>query len=443
MGNLITEKVARGILSLQIVERGWVTAGRTIDIVCSLRSREKGSSFATTVKWLIDPGVAVKKGDKLIELDDSALQVELNERTFDVKQAQTAQDKATENLTRVQTDTKIDTRLAEIMLQLAEVRLKRDKGEDRDRKEELQLKVEQAGLGLQRVKAQARAKAADAQAESEAKAAVLELAIKRKNEVVADLSKCVLRAPQDGVVFYYVPEQTRGGPRQSVVAQGEPVREGQKLLEIHDLSQFQVNVRVHEAAVSLLRDANPLAKNSWQHARIRVDAFPSSVLEGHVKTVDNVAAELDFFAADVKFYKTIVAVDKPIKGLKPGMSAEVAITAQQSSGPVLKLPVLAVMTEGKKQFCFVVTDKEVQEREIVTGLSNGYVEVRSGLKEGVLVVSSARALVRRLAAWLDAGGKSAAAGVPMGNSGAEPQSWSAVSIRRTTARRGTGSIPMV
>src|SRR5207253_5651962 len=103
----------------------------------------------------------------------------------DLEHARAAQTKAQENLQRVQTENQIDSRLAEIMLRFAELRLKRDKGEDRDLKEELQLKVEQARLGLERVKAQASAKEAETQADLRAKTAVAELENSRKYDVAA------------------------------------------------------------------------------------------------------------------------------------------------------------------------------------------------------------------------------------------------------------------
>jgi hypothetical protein len=119
-----------------------------------------------------------------------------------------------------------------------------------------------------------------------------------------------------------------------------------------------------------------------------------------------VASQQDFFATDVKVYKTIVAIDKAMNGLKPGMSAEVNITAQQTAGPVLRVPIQAVLTSGKKRFCFVVTGKEIHEREVITGLNNDRdVEIKSGLKEGDAVLSSPRTLINRLRPWLDKGGK--------------------------------------
>src|SRR5205823_11396483 len=127
--------------------------------------------------------------------------------------------------------------------------------------------------------------------------------------------------------------------------------------QIPDLSKMMVNVRVPEAFVSHLRsEDDPDDKSTWQHAQIRIDAFPNKMLEGHVKTVDTVASQTDFFSSDVKVYKTMVSIDQPLEGMRPGMSAEVTITAWASPTDVMVVPVQAVIgtiSMGAKRKCFV------------------------------------------------------------------------------------------
>src|SRR5205823_10586797 len=74
-------------------------------------------------------------------------------------------------------------------------------------------------------------------------------------DIEQEIRKCTIYAPQGGLVVYYVPEQARWGTgqQQSIVAQGESVREGQKLMRIPDLSRMLVNTRVHEALVSRIK----------------------------------------------------------------------------------------------------------------------------------------------------------------------------------------------
>ena len=51
-------------MQVTIVARGNLESARNGDIVCNVRSGAKGSTNATTIKWLIDNGTEVKKGDR-------------------------------------------------------------------------------------------------------------------------------------------------------------------------------------------------------------------------------------------------------------------------------------------------------------------------------------------------------------------------------------------
>jgi multidrug efflux pump subunit AcrA (membrane-fusion protein) len=227
-----------------------------------------------------------------------------------------------------------------------------------------------------------------------AKDSIYKQELSRVDEIEAEIAKCVVLAPQDGLVVYYVSEQARsgGGSQQSLVAQGEPVREGQKMMQIPDLSQMVVNVRIHEAMVSNLRnEKNRTDKSTWQLAQIRIDAIPNRTFHGHIKTVDTVASQQDWFASDVKLYKTVVSIDEPVEGLKPGMSAEVTIYADESPTEVLVVPVQAIVgtiSLGDSPRCYLVgPDGQPEQSNIVVGMSNQrLVEVKSGLREGDKVV---------------------------------------------------------
>src|SRR5207248_4993938 len=95
---------------------------------------------------------------------------------------------------------------------------------------DFQSKIDEAELALDRVKKQAVAKEAQADADRKAKQAVYAQEQSKYGEIEEEIRKCIITSPQDGLVVYYVPEQARFGmgQQQSVVAQGEPVREGQK-----------------------------------------------------------------------------------------------------------------------------------------------------------------------------------------------------------------------
>jgi hypothetical protein len=145
------------------------------------------------------------------------------------------------------------------------------------------------------------------------------------------------------------------------------------------------------------RDEEYELRSPGQTALIRVDAFPSRVLKGHVRSVAAVSSMQDWMSSDVKVYQTLVTIDEPVEGLKPDMSAEVTIVVDPPKEPVLCVPLQAVAggAEGAdKRRVYVMTPAGPQEREVVLGLFNDkMVEVKSGLAEGDEVVLNPKVLL--------------------------------------------------
>jgi multidrug resistance efflux pump len=250
--------------------------------------------------------------------------------------------------------------------------------------------VEEAKRALARIKSQAHAKEVQSRADRDAKKSVYEQERTKYRDIEEEIKKCKLCAPIDGLVVYYVAEQTRWGVgRQALVAQGETVTENQKLMQIPDLTHMLVNAKVHEALVSRI--------HKGQQAVVRVDAMPNSRLRGHVETVANTPSQQDFFAADVKVYATKIFIDEEVEGLKPGMTAEVTITVADALDHVLTVPIEAIIGSaemGATRQCFVVTPQGPEKRDIGVEMSNDReAAISSGLVEGDEVVINPKALV--------------------------------------------------
>jgi multidrug resistance efflux pump len=333
---------------------------------------------------------------------------------------------------------------------------------------DLQGKIDEAKRALDRVKKQAVAKLATAEADRKAKESVYQQQLSQYQDIEQEIKKCVITAPEAGLVVYYVPEQARfgSGSQQSVVAQGEPVREGQKLMRIPDLNKMLVNTKVHEAMVSrvkgekwektgfsdsvqasLLADVGPLTRllaqaafldqrskfvednkkyemlqvEGGQHAVVRVEAFPDRLLKAHVKTVATVASQQDWLSADVKVYQTMIAIDEEVPGLKPGMSAAVTVFTDAHRDHVLAVPLQALFGTpdmGQKRLIFVMTPQGPRTREVTVGLSNDTMaEIQQGLQEGDEVVLNPRVLLsekERAQYGVQAGGNGNGKGHGMG-----------------------------
>jgi multidrug efflux pump subunit AcrA (membrane-fusion protein) len=468
-----TWKARKERLKITIVARGTLESAKNSDVYCTVRSGTKGSTSSTIIKWIIDEGEEVKKGDKLMELDSSGFQDQLKDKNKDVDKAyadkvgadeqvriqEIANESAIEaaknarDLAKIELekyregdyvqalkdiDGKIETansdladwkdraawsarmvkkgllskvqadadsnRVDAMRINLENYQVQKKVLEKYTRQREIQdrtAKLAEAARGMKKAEIEARSNMALKVADRRSKDSIYQQELARKKEIEDEIKKCIVLAPQDGLVVYYVPEQVRGGggSQQSVVAQGEPVREGQKMIQIPDLSKMLVSVRVPEAFMAHLHNPTTKDHSTWQMAQVKVDSFSKKVLKGHVKSVATVASKQDWFASDVMVYKTMVSIHETVPGLKPGMSAEVTIFADESKEPVLVVPVQAVLgtiSMGAERKVFVVgRDRQPVLRDIVVGMTNErVVEVTSGLEEGDEVVLAPQSLLK-------------------------------------------------
>src|SRR5207245_4147826 len=108
---------------------------------------------------------------------------------------------------------------------------------------------------LAREKLKADSEEIKADSDRQTKKAVYEQEQDKYDDIEDQIRKCIITSAQDAMVVYYVSEQSRygSGSQQWIIAQGEPVKEGQKLMRIPDLRRMLVNTKVHEAMVSRIK----------------------------------------------------------------------------------------------------------------------------------------------------------------------------------------------
>jgi RND family efflux transporter MFP subunit len=337
---LLTHKVQRESFQPSVVERGVLESAGGHYIVCRVKARSSLSQSSTTIKWIVENGSYVKKGDLLVELDDSGLREQLQDQKIAV-------DKATADLLMTQEYEKV-------------------------------------------VKQQAQSEEAAARRDLQAKKSIHEQALALYKEIEDQIKQCRLYAPVDGLAVYGTPERTRRGvSRQWVVSQGEAVAEGQKLLQIPDLGKMLAVIRIREALVGQVRPSAP--------ASVRVDAFPDRTLPGSVSRVSTIPSQAESLREGERVHSAQVAIEGRNGGLLPGMSATVVIPFGKVLSNVLVMPVRAIIGgggPGETVSCLILTPSGPEEREVVLGLrGERLVEVRSGLREGDQVIINPQLLL--------------------------------------------------
>jgi multidrug efflux pump subunit AcrA (membrane-fusion protein) len=497
-------------MQLTVVERGTLESADNREVTCRVKAGTK--TAALSIKWVIDDGAEVKAGERLVEIDDSALQDQLKAEKILLDQARSAWISSEEQfkITRSLNESTITN--AEIAVITADINLrkyiegdyqqalKQAEGDIKNARADLEIQRErvawaeraatrdylsdgqykaekskfdslqinldqklearrvlneytkvletttrentlaEAKRALERAKNEAKAKEIQAESDRQAKKSVFEQEQDKYDDIEEQIRKCLIYSPQDGMVVYYISDQSRygSGSQQSIIAQGETVKEGQKLMRIPDLRHMLVNTKVHEAMVSRikgdvwkptgfpdalrasllvqpdglsryfnmlampdirerLRDHELQKVSDGMRATVRIDAFPDQVLHGHVKSVATVAAQQDWMSADIKNYQTMVSIDESLEGLKPGMSAEVTIHVESAEQNVLTVPIQAVfggVELGQKRKVFVNAPDGPKERDVTIGLANEkVVEVKDGINEGDVVVLNPKAIL--------------------------------------------------
>jgi HlyD family secretion protein len=281
------QPASRGDVFLPIVVRGLVESADSAGIYCKVRSTTKGSVNATTVKSIVDNGVQVRKGDVLVHLDDSGFQEQLRDKTKVYQRALADSDAAKVALDVQRLQNQANEVASEIAIRTAELALKKYAGNDPEEKEILKLNVEKARLSVQLAKAAGKLRLIQAEANLREKRANADAELVLLNSIKDQIEQCTIKAPKDGVTVFFIPEKSNNGG-QRIVDQGEPVREGQKLLEILDLNNMVVTLYVPDALASYLRSGTN-DKSKGQEALVKVDVFPDTVLKGHVTFVSDIA----------------------------------------------------------------------------------------------------------------------------------------------------------
>jgi RND family efflux transporter MFP subunit len=376
----------RGPVTGTLAERGQLQAVQSADLVCRVRPLP-GESIAGVIKWVVEDGAHVKKGDKVLELDASAHVEQLRKQKEIVARAEVEMKRAGAALERVKQENRIDVKLAEVDQRLAELAVQLYKGNDRVQKQVLTTQVERAALLVEKTKLQGPPREEKASDILDVKKRDHGIERDKQTGLETDIANCVLTAPRDGIVVYYFPDQLRG-MQAPITAQGEPVRAGQKLMTMPELSKMALQVNIHESEIYRVR--------AGQKAKVRVDAFPGQTHTGTVSQIATAPSHRQFFADNLKVYAVTIALDGESKGLLPGMSGEAAITIGEKAS-CLRLPASAVLGKGKEQYCYVLTDKEVQVRKVTTGVSDGkLVEITAGLKDNEPVLRDPGAAAKRL-----------------------------------------------
>ena len=124
-----THVVKKEPMRVTIVERGSLESAKNEDIIVRVKAGARGSTNASTIKWVIDDGAEVKEGDKLVELDDSGFQDQLKTQRNNYNKAKSDWVKSKTDITYQQVENQSRIKTAEVNLIQTKLELNKYAGE--------------------------------------------------------------------------------------------------------------------------------------------------------------------------------------------------------------------------------------------------------------------------------------------------------------------------
>jgi Cu(I)/Ag(I) efflux system membrane fusion protein len=194
------------------------------------------------------------------------------------------------------------------------------------------------------------------------------------DEQMAELEKT--RKPQELLPLH---SPFKGVVQDIGVDQGRKVMNGDHLVDIADLSVVWVWAQFYQDELPMLKKGLAVTITS--------SSYPGEKMTGEVSLID------PFINDAMRTSRVRIDVENPDLKLRPDMYVDVELEMDMGEGPAIPVP--AVLPTGKHNVIFV--DKgggKLQPRFIEIGRKFGdFYEIKSGVKEGERVVTSANFLI--------------------------------------------------
>ncbi len=362
-------KVAKGQVVKEIILTGELKAQRSTII----NTPDIRSSFSNTVSMMAPEGSFVKKGERIIEFDDSSLLSNKSE-------AERTLDEAKLNIQKKKADLEAERCDLLNSVAQAEAQLKQDElygkiSEDllpANTYQKYQLNVTKSKLALQKAKESLDnflKNYASQMALVEIKQSQAEIDLKK---IESDMSLLKIDAPQDGILIY-----GDNWTSNRKIQAGDSLFGGMEVASLPDLYSMQVLGYVFDTEYSLLKPDMRCA--------VTFDALPSYSVGGRVVSLTSVASRKNF-ASDKKLFQTTIQLDSVDPAvMKPGMTAHVRVPlVLAKDAPVIPRDYLGTDNQGRYIVLKKAPDSKKAATQIVSigAVGDRMVEAVSGVSLG-------------------------------------------------------------
>lgn len=313
------------------------------------------------ITHLLHTGTAVKKGDLVMEFDPAEQGYKLEQNRSELLQAEQEITKAIADAAVVAAQDKVALLKARYDVRRAELDVQKNELVSTIDARKNDLALDQAKRVLAELEQDVKSRSVSGQA-------TIALAEEKRNkarlemdQAQSNIKKMQVAAPMDGLVSLNKNEDAAGGfffegMSLPEYREGDQVEPGRTVGQVIDAKEMEVVAKVGEMERNNVRQGQPV--------EIELDALPSIVLHGTLKTVGGSSSARMFWDDDTstKFDVTIALTDADPR-LRPGMTAQILIDGDTQKN-VLYLPRQALFLKDNKRLVYVKDANTFAPREV-------------------------------------------------------------------------------
>jgi HlyD family secretion protein len=359
------------VANSEIVKGLTITGELRAEHSISISAPDTISSSSNMITFLAPEGAQIKKGDLIVEFDDSSLMTNKAEAERKLDEA---------NLTIEKKKMDMEDQRGGYINSLAQAQSKVDQDKlyakiskdllSSNDYQRYQLNLQQSNLSLQ--KAQEQLDNFDRNYQSQMTLSGIdrsqtEIVLKKIN---SDMTRLKIYAPQDGILIY---GDNRASNRRIQI--GDTLMHGMEVVSLPDLSSMEVLGYVYDTEYSLLaRD---------MRCTVTLDALTGFQAGGKIISLTNVA-DRKGYATKKKVFQAVIQLDKANPLMKPGMTARVEVpTVLAKETPSIPREYLGLDSQGR-YYVFKGKDPKTASIQFVKpgAIGDLMVQIASGLSSG-------------------------------------------------------------
>jgi HlyD family secretion protein len=366
-------QVKRGSVAITVIARGDLQGGNPEMLMAPAVAQD-----SLTITFIRQPGETVEAGDVVVQFDTTQQEYNLREAESDLAEAGQKVTQTEADNQASDEETRYALEAAKTQVKLAELEVRRNDVVARTQARDNDIALEAARNRLK----QAEQDLANKKTTTTA-ALAIQRAAESRSRMMADLARkniesMTLKAKTAGYVNLQADTANTfiltSGMTLPTLQTGSTARPGMAVAQIPDLASWEVSAMVSELDRGHLAVGQPVS--------ISVVAAPGKSFAGRVKTLGSASGQ----PWDRKF-ECRITLEKPSPELRPGMSANIVITAEKLDN-VLWVPSQALFERDGRSFVYLKTPNGYTPRDVALVKRSESQAVLTGVNEGDLVALS-------------------------------------------------------